>query len=616
METELPSSSSRASSSARTGVLLVAFACATFIFWLALKSQGADWYISQTRADILYTGGGSFHEFPYFSFGINGGSYLLQDPEGPLLAPTALAILLAGPSLGLRLMTGAWAALGVLGFAQWLTGRVRVEAALLAGVAAATTLGVLWKVAVGNDMFLWALGLPGFLFAVRCVIERGTVLSAVVLGLWIGVFLLGPTFFVGTYLFLPVVPLAVLFEFKSLQARAKPISRVLPLAIFACVLGCAIASPKVALWFTLPMQRPTEDHGVLSLAQGLRGLWDYTITKSTALMVTSYDAGKATLGAWDISEGAMALSPVALLLACVGVVRGLRKGPQRQLALLALALMALGLTLACSWPVWHAIRLLTHNGIRVAPRFLAVASFGGCILVALGADAVLNRFERVARWLTVGLAGSLLACGVTWVCAASRSYGVTRNDVVQPNAMKLRDVFRREKTSGSAIQSFTRVVPMDGIERNILKGAAIVDNYRIVGNSVEPVDWWHGVPSSLPITARPDDAKRTTVTHLSVQSHDLAAGAQLQLPFQLPSQGFELETSPPGATVTAAQVGNYLVLTNASQRPLQSLTLKTMLPISPLWFVLGGGTLLLSLAFVGMSLVQRHRAGSPPSPLP
>jgi hypothetical protein len=614
METRLPSSSSRARNSARVSILLAALACAILVFWLGLKSAGGDWYISETRADILYTGVRSFHEFPYFSFAINGGSYLLQDPEGPLLSPTAPAVLLLGPSLGLRLMPGVWAGLGVLGFAQWLTGRVRVEAGLLAGVAAATSLGVLWKVAVGNDMFLWALGLPGFLFALRCVIERGTVLAAVVLGLWIGVFLLGPTFFVGTYLFLPVIPLAVLFEFGSARVHARPISKTLPLLMFACVLGCVIASPKLAMWLTLPMQRPTEDHGVLSLAQGLRGLWDYAVTKSSGLSVTSYDAGKAVIGGWDISEGTMALSPVATLLAGVGVVWGLRKGPQRQLALLALALVALGLTLSCSWPVWHAIRGLTHDDIRVAPRFVAVAAFGACILVAIGADAALDRFHGAARWLTVALVGSMLASGVTWVCSASHNYGVTRNDAVHPEAMKLFDVFWNEESSGSKIQSFTRVVPMHNTTRNILAGAAVVDSYRIVGNPAEPVDWWHGRPRSLSIAAHPADTKRTTVTHLSVQSRDLAAGARLRLRLGLPSRGFRIETSPPGVTTTADLVGDYLVLTNASQHPIQSLTFKATLPISPLWFVLAGGTLLASLVFVTVCLVHRQRAGSPASP--
>jgi hypothetical protein len=233
-------------------------------------------------------------------------------------------------------------------------------------------------------------------------------------------------------------------------------------------------------------------------------------------------------------------------------------------------------------------------------------------LVSLGAQAVLDRFHRAARWLAVALVGSMLACGVTWVCSASQSYGITRNDAVRPDAMKLFDVFHDEKTSGSKIRSFTRVVPMHNTARNILVGAAIVDNYRIVGNPSEPIDWWHGQLRPLAITAHPADTKRTTITHLSVQARDLAPGAQLQLRLGLPGHGFQIETSPPGVAATANIVGNYLVLSNASQGPLQSLTLKAKLPISPLWFVLAGVTLLASLAFVSVCLIQRQRSGVAP----
>ena len=606
-ETGLPSSSSGGWSAARLGLLFTALACATLVIWLALKSRGGDWYISETRADVLYTGVRSFHEFPYFSFAINGGSYLLQDPEGPLLSPTAVAVLAFGPTLGLRLMTGVWAAVGVLGFKQWLTGRVRIEAALLSGVAATTSLAVLWKVAVGNDMFLWALGLPGLLYAIRCVVERGTILAAVILGLWIGVFLLGPTFLVGTYLFLPVLPLAAVFELVSIRARASRISRTLPLLIFACVLGLAIASPKLAMWLALPMHRPTEDHGVLSLAEGVRGLWDYAITRSSNLSVTSYDGEKIVIGGWDISEGAMALSPIASLLAGVGIL-GLRKGPKRRLALLAVALVALGITLSCCWPVWHAVRSLTHDSIRVAPRFIAVAIFGAWILVAIGADIVLGHFHQSARWLTIMLAAAMLACAIIWVRLASQNYGLTRNDAVAPDSVDVFHVFHDESGSASNIQSFARLVPMNGTRRDVLAGAAVVDGYRIVGNAAEPFDWWHGHPHSLFTAVHPADAKSTTVTHLSVQSRDLATGARLQLRLALPSYGFRIKTVPPGMSATATRIGNYLVLTNKSQSPLQSLTLKATLPISRLWFVLAGVCLFSSLAFAGACLLRQQRS--------
>ncbi|HET9934242.1 MAG TPA: hypothetical protein VFQ35_26250, partial [Polyangiaceae bacterium] len=332
----------------RALLLIGALSSGFLILWLSLKSSGADWYISETRADILYTGLHSFHEFPYFSFALNGGSYLLQDPEGPLLSPTALAIAALGPTLGLRVVTGLWAALGVLGFVAWLRGRVRLEAAMLGGVASVTSLAVLWKVAVGNDMFLWGLALPGILFLVRAVVSRRTIASAIALGVAAGVLLLGPTFLVLTYLFAPVVPLALVYELVTSRVERRDWWRLAALLLLSGVVACCVASPKLALWTVLPMQRPTIDHGVLSLSRSLRGLFNYGATKSSLLHMVSYRDGAPVIGAWDGSEAAMAPSPVATALALLGTVACFRKSPRRALGGMAAALVAIGLTLSSS----------------------------------------------------------------------------------------------------------------------------------------------------------------------------------------------------------------------------------------------------------------------------
>lgn len=92
----------------------------------------------------------------------------------------------------------------------------------------------------------------------------------------------------------------------------------------------------------------------------------------------------------------------------------------------------------------------------MAPRFLAVATFGACVLDAVGAHAVLGRFPSAARWLTVALVASMLAYGIVWVRSASQSYGLTRNDAVRPDAFEVFDLFRGEKTSRSKIVVFAR----------------------------------------------------------------------------------------------------------------------------------------------------------------
>src|SRR6478735_8296627 len=89
----------------------------------------------------------------------------LQDPQSNLFSPVVPLTLLVGPTIALRLVTAAWGALGVYLFTSWMRRRVSVQAALLGGLASVSSLGVLWRVAAGNDMFLWHLGLPGLLWS-------------------------------------------------------------------------------------------------------------------------------------------------------------------------------------------------------------------------------------------------------------------------------------------------------------------------------------------------------------------------------------------------------------------------------------------------------------------
>src|SRR6187402_2968707 len=134
------------------GLAAAAFLTGALLFWISLHCAGADCYISQIHAEIIYTGLRQFWQFPYFSFVFNGGSYFIQDPQSNLFSPVVPLILLAGPSLGLRLAEGLWGVVGVYAFVVWIRGhRVSVEAALIGGVASATALGVLWRIAIGND---------------------------------------------------------------------------------------------------------------------------------------------------------------------------------------------------------------------------------------------------------------------------------------------------------------------------------------------------------------------------------------------------------------------------------------------------------------------------------
>ena len=102
--------------------------------------------------------------------------------------------------------------LGVIAFTSFMRRRVCFEAALFGAIASVLSLGVLWRVAVGNDMFLWHLGLPAILWSAERVMKQNSIESMLSFALVLGLLLLGPTFHSFTYLFLPAVPTFVLLE--------------------------------------------------------------------------------------------------------------------------------------------------------------------------------------------------------------------------------------------------------------------------------------------------------------------------------------------------------------------------------------------------------------------
>ena len=332
----------------RYGVAIAALLSGAIIFWTALRSNLADWYISETHADIIYTAIRRFGEFPFFSFAFNGGSYFLQDPQSNLFSPAVPLILLAGPSVGVRLMVSLWGVLGVYTFTVWMRRRVSTEAALLGAVGSVLGLGVLWRVAAGNDMFLWHLGLPLLLWCVERVMKERTIRSAVAFGLVLGALILGPTFHSFTYLFLPVVPTFVLLEWAFNRPTPRALAKTLALFLAASVLAIAIASPKLACWAKFPMHRPVGDGGVISISDALRGLFDYSISHRSYFQTTSYlKLGKVLHRKWGMEECSAALPPVASLFALIGIVSGLWFRGRRQLALFAFLLLGWSMALSC-----------------------------------------------------------------------------------------------------------------------------------------------------------------------------------------------------------------------------------------------------------------------------
>jgi len=592
----------------RYGLGAAAFLTGALLFWLSLHCGGLDWYISETHADVIYTGLRQFHEFPYFSFVFNGGTYFFQDPQSNLFSPAVPLILLAGPSIGLRLMEGLWGVVGVYAFVGWMRRRVSFEAALVGGVASATGLGVLWRVAVGNDMFLWHLGLPLLLWGADRVISERSLNSALWFALALGLLLLGPTFCSFTYLFVPVVPLYVLLELASQRPDIRIFCKIAGLFALACALSLLMNSVKLAAWFKFSMQRPVGDFGVLPFWSSIEQLFDYSRVHNVSVVAARY-ASRASRGqrGWGVWESSTALTPIATLFALLGLVTVPLSKRNRRLGLFALLVLLLGLMFT-SWPLaWEAFRQLNGGNFRVAQRCLGMSAFALAVFAALGADFLFTRYQRAALPLAIAVVASMLGSVIWWTHAASRT-----KDRVVDQLMDPIEVASEERDAAAQVHSFDSLRSYRG-HRDILTGTGYTDGFSVVGSEYRPKLW--AARSALPVlyegrahvSVGGVTQSQISTEHLRVEMRTLPPHSRTFLRLQQPEFGLSVATTPANAQVNVRSSGDLLVVENETDNTIDRVVLRARLPISVVWPIVSGFALIATIAGLCWFAVVRRR---------
>lgn len=588
-----------------------ALLCGALLFWLSLHCTGADWFISQTHAEIFYTGLRQFREFPFFSFVFNGGSYFIQDPQSNLFSPVVPLVLLAGPTIGLRLVEGLWGVVGVYAFVAWIRHhQVSLEAALIGGVASVTALGVLWRIAIGNDMFLWHLGLPLLLWSVDRVLRERTVHSSLWFALMLGLLLLGPTFHSFTYLFVPVVPLYLLLELLAERPNFAQLRKLVGLFALGCLLSMLMIGFKLAAWLTFPMQRVVGDYGVLPLWSSLEQLFDYSIVERVRVAGAKNleQAGRLRMLGYKVEESATALPPIAMLFALVGLFAAAFSKPKRRLGLFALILLLLGLMLSSWSPAWEAFRRMNGGNFRVPQRCLGISAFGLAVFAALGADVVLARLKRAALPLSLAAVGLMLGSAVWWTHASSRSTSDLVNAPLNPIERMV-----DERATVAELHSFDTLHRL-GEEHDILHGAGYADGFLVVGNDHEPKLWpGRGALPVLfdgksPASVGGVEQSQISVEHLRVKMRALPPHSRTFLRVREPKFGLAISTVPSGAPVNVQPRGNLLMVENPTDKTLERVVLRARLPISPLWLIASGLALFGTIAgLCGFAYVLRRK---------
>jgi hypothetical protein len=554
---------------------------AAVVFWVALHSDGGDWLISETHADIMYTGLRRFGEFPYFSFVFNGGSYFLQDPQSNLFSPVVPLVLLAGPTIGLRLMEAVWGALGVFAFVIWMRRRVSLEAAIVGALASTLSLAMLWRIAMGNDMFMWNLALPALLWAVERVLERRSLESMFCLALALGLLLLGPTFHAFTYLFIPTVLLFVLVEWLFNRLTRRELLRALALLAGASCLALLMASFKLACWAEFPMGRPTGDFGAIPFTTGLRHVFDYSLAQNAEVIATRY-LGRVRRGhiGWGIHESSIALPPAASLLALLGVVVSARDRAKWRTACFAISVVVFGFTLACNDPVWELFRNLTGGNFRVASRFLGMTAFGLAVFAALGANAIFARWQRSTRPVTAFLLISMALSALWWTKSAGAVQVRSADDHVNPAAIRPIATYKAERDAASQVRSFDNLVHF-GDQREILKGNGYSNGFLVVGNDYDPHRW--SSSATEPVVIMGIKPNQLTIEHLRIKIRNMAPRSRIFLRARSPAFGLAVTTDPPDAHVRVREQNSFLVIENRGYSAVNRVVLRAEFPISVFW---------------------------------
>ncbi len=391
-----------------------------FLLVIAMLSGGLDWYISEFQAELHYSAILDFHQVPLFSYFMNGGAYLFQDPQNTLISPTTIFILIFGPHAGLRWIIGVWGFVGFLGMYHWLKSHLTPAAAFFGSLVWVINLAIIWRIAVGNDMFMMHLGVPWFLLCIERIVQRPNWKSAVLLGLLGGAYLLGPSFHTLFYLVLPACSLWLLVLLVTKMEWSWRKAWQVPLCFgVAAVLSAVIAFPKLYAMRQFDFSRLLCAENSIVESEALYSLFDQTTAFRFYHMLPPFVTDRCYAGTYGIWESNVALFSVAYILVAIGIIGMAWFRRYASLHLFVSVLAGTGWILA-TWPkFWYFLTTYISESIRVSSRYLFLINLAFVILAALGWQLIdISIKHKFKYWLLTLLTMVYLTQAIVWVSTA------------------------------------------------------------------------------------------------------------------------------------------------------------------------------------------------------
>ncbi|MDP2684529.1 MAG: hypothetical protein Q8P20_05755, partial [bacterium] len=561
--------------------ILVALLNGAFLFSLSLLSGGFEWWISEINTEIIYSAILKYKDFPFFSYYHNGGSMIIQDPQGHLLSPATPLILIFGPQIGLRLMTLVWGFIGCLSAFYWLRSKVGDLAALFSASAWALSMVFIWHIVVGNDMFIWHLGLPLFLIAIEKTVLKPSWKVTSLSALLVAIYILGPSLHSLVYLIIPTSIIWFIFLFvKNYKDINKKQLLIHCLAII--VIGVTIALPKINAWLLLDMSRDTVQEGSILFDDALQSLLDVRPSRGP-LRYTQENV------LFPFFSGNVALQPIASIIAIIGLIFGWRKKNKKtKIFWFALTLLLTGILISTAEPIWVTFRWITQDSFRAPARFLAISAFGLAILAGIGTASILEYIPKLKTVIAGLLIASTFIIGIIWINQAT--------SVTMPS-FSIQAGFTRVNTkivTGplTSLSNFNISSIKTEYTNNILSDLITYTDVPIVGSGAKKVYLKqrlkifaeNGGQYYLSPELAPDG--RIRVYHTSITAKDLQPEEIAHIRLNPAPLGETIHTTPENANVTLEIIDDELVLTNHENYAIEMVEIKPNSPVHPaIWII-------------------------------
>ncbi|MDP3970713.1 MAG: hypothetical protein Q8P90_03360 [bacterium] len=582
--------------------VIVSVLCGLVLLIIALKSSGSDWFFSEVLAETIYSAIVYHHEFPFFSYFLNGGTPFIQDPQGPLLSISTLWILIFGPWGGLRFAAFFWGFIGTFSCWGWLRPKLGSGPALVSATAWILSMGFFWRLVVGHDMFLWHLALPLFLIVIEKLIFKPTWKNSILLGLLTGLFILGPSLHSLLYFIIPAV---VIWYVVLLVGNHKRIAikNIFLFSAMAIVIALAIASPKVAAWSRLDMVRETQSESAMYLKDALISIVDTQVRSDRGYLLDE----KYERESWGIWESNVAATPIILTLAILALfIVAFKKEKPNSLFIFSITLFFVGLFIATNSWFWQVFRELSNGSFRVSGRFLGLANFSIIILAGIATKYLTGIVSKKIPHLSAIFILSTFVFSALLIYQAS----VTLSPYVSSGGNILKPItaiwnHSKKKTDSPMLTGVNHYYYDQEIEANQISSGNLylLYGHKIIGDSVSEIpldDFMKILPNKdIEIPVSPElSPDRLEVFHTKLVISNLQPLEEVNIRLKVAPLGQEIITEPSGANITLEENAGTMTLINNENYLIEKITIKPKSPVPVIAWIVSILTLIASIGYL------------------